>query len=227
MSTSSRQLLLGVCAKDEPHDDEDDDIAAPNAASQQLLRRDASPAVRNTAAPIARAAATATTGATRDHGGDADDNELEPSPALTWKERFGVFIGLFDKEKVFAKARLRALAGENDGDEAMRVDDDGGEAADGGERRDDAFQSPVHVYLTQNTNEQLEEASSSTNDDYMPEPTSGGFRPRLNTPGTGAALRRAPSRSPATRSSGGGGGGGSDGALVDEETGGELTTVIG
>ncbi|KAI6226942.1 TMC domain-containing protein [Aphelenchoides besseyi] len=190
--------LQSLKEDDDNAEDEENETREPEA-TQQLLRRESSPS-------------------TIQHHSEDHYDELPPIK-LNWKQRLLVLIGVLDRDKVEAKLRMKQLA------ENAYEDDHTDDEEEPQRRRtppqlkdveeeEDTTSAPVQ-------NEPLEEASSSTSGAMSEEPSSDAaiiqrnVRTRL-TP----AIGRAPSRSPWSRGGSRGTGG------TDEDTGGELLTVI-
>ncbi|KAI6191238.1 TMC family-containing protein [Aphelenchoides bicaudatus] len=158
-----------------------------------------------------------------------------PPVKLNWKQKFMVLIGLQDRDKLEAKLRMRQLAetayaGDQEEPENEKDNEDNKQYSGSDHSSDNKTQSEKSSIILPPTTPQvrnslLEEASSSTNNDYSDQPQAmqRGLRPRIPTPATviGSPKGRTPSHSPWSRAGSSRGTGG-----TDEDTGGEPTTII-
>lgn len=161
-----------------------------------------------------------------------------PPVKLNWQQKFLVLIGFQDKDKLEAKLRMRQLAetaysGENeegDSDRAEKKADaennyTSSEHSNGTKSQSDKGSVVLPPTTPQARNSLLEEASSSTNNDYSAEHPSvqRDLHPKISTPATvtGGSKGRTPSQSPWSRTGSRGGTG-----ETDDDTGPEQTTII-
>lgn len=116
-----------------------------------------------------------------------------PPVKLNWKQKFMVLIGMADKDKLEAKLRMRQLAetaytGDNEEPDIIKDDAEkrysDSDHSNGNKSQSEKSSVILPPTTPQVRNSLLEEASSSTNNDYSDQPANiqRGLRPRVPTP---------------------------------------------